>query len=219
MSQVFIVSAPSGTGKTTLNTKLARENSCVEISISHTTRTMRSGEIQGQSYHFVDRDVFQQMILRGEMLEWAEVFGNLYGTSKQEIDRITKDGKKVLLEIDVQGARSVLMQLSTATSIFILPPSVEELWRRLENRGTDRLDDRWKRLMTAKHEIEVGYLYEHFLINDDRDKAFDELKKVIIEGKHSSLTHSEGVKLCQNLLEEFDTSPLLHSLREKMGEF
>jgi guanylate kinase len=217
MPKIFVVSAPSGTGKTTLNTKLMREFKDIEISVSHTTRPIRHGEISGRSYHFVDKETFQQMIRRGEMLEWADVFGNLYGTSRGEIDRIFKNGHHVLLEIDVQGARSVVTQLPNAITVFILPPSVDELWHRLEKRGTDKLEDRWRRLLTAKQEIEVGYLYEHFIINENQDVAYQELKQVLVEGQHSSISHGDGVTLCQKLLDEFETSPLIESLRQQFS--
>lgn len=216
MPKVFVVSAPSGTGKTTLNTRLMKEFPNVEIAVSHTTRAIRAGEVDGRSYHFVQKADFQQMIRRGLMLEWADVFGNLYGTSRGEIDRIFAKGHHVLLEIDVQGARSVVSQLPETATLFILPPSIETLWHRLESRGTDSLEDRWRRLMTAKQEIEVGYLYEHFIVNDDRERAYQELCRVLIEGKHSSISHSDGVKLCQDLLQEFETSPLLKSLRMQL---
>lgn len=215
MPKVFVVSAPSGTGKTTLNTRLMTEFSNVEISISHTTRAMRSNEITGKHYHFVSKEDFQQMIRKGEMLEWADVFGNLYGTSRHEIDRIFAKQHHVLLEIDVQGCRSVINQLPEAITVFILPPSIEDLWHRLEARGTDKLADRWRRLLTAKQEIEVGHLYEHFIVNDDREKAFQELKRVLVEGKHSSISHAEGVAMCQKLLQEFDTSALIQELRNQ----
>lgn len=214
MPKVFVVSAPSGTGKTTLNTRLMKEFPNVEISVSHTTRAIRTGEVDGRSYHFVSKEQFQQMIRRGEMLEWADVFGNLYGTSRSEIERIFAKEHHILLEIDVQGTRSVIDQIPDAITVFILPPSIEDLWHRLEARGTDKLEDRWRRLQTAKQEIEVGYLYEHFIINEERETAYNELRRVLIDGKHSSISHSDGVKMCQKLLQEFDTSPLLQKLRQ-----
>ena len=215
MPRIFVVSAPSGTGKTTLNTRLMQEFPTVEISVSHTTRGIRNGENNGKSYHFVDRAAFDAMIQHNEMIEWAEVFGNLYGTSKNEIIRIFAKGHHVLLEIDVQGTQTIIKQYPEAVTVFILPPSIEELWRRLENRGTDKLEDRWRRLMTSKHEIEVGHHYEHFIVNNDREKAYRELKRVLIDNLHSSISHEEGVTMCQRLLNEFDTSPLLNDLRRR----
>lgn len=214
---VFVVSAPSGTGKTTLNTRLTKECPQVAISVSHTTRLARNGEVSGLSYHFVSREEFKSMIASDHMLEWAEVFGNLYGTSKSEIARIHGLQKHVLLEIDVQGARSILNKVPKATTIFILPPSIESLWNRLEGRGTDSIENRWKRLMTAKHEIEVGYLYENFIVNDDKDRAFSELKSIIHDGSHSRMTRAEGIAACEKLVLEFETSSLLRELRVKLA--
>ena len=157
------------------------------------------------------------MIRRGEMLEWADVFGNLYGTSHDEIKRIKAKNHHVLLEIDVQGTRSILNQIKDAVTVFILPPTAEALWLRLESRGTDKLEDRWRRVLTAKQEIEVGYLYEHFIVNDERERAYEELRRILIEGKHSSVSHSQGVQLCKKLLEEFETSPLLNGLKQQFS--
>lgn len=215
MPKVFVVSAPSGTGKTTLNTRLMKEYPNVEIAVSCTTRPMRTGEQCGKSYHFISKADFQQKIRQGEMLEWAGVFGNLYGTPRSEINRLFSKGHDVLLEIDVQGARSILAEIPDAVTIFILPPSLEALWHRLENRGTDTLEVRWQRLMTAKQEIEVGCLYEHFIVNDDREVAYQELKQVLIDGRHSSISHSEGVAFCQKLVDEFESSALIKSLHDQ----
>jgi guanylate kinase len=217
MSKLFVVSAPSGTGKTTLNGRLMRDFPAVEIAISHTTRKRRDGEIDGASYHFVTKEYFQTMVRHGEMLEWAEVFGNLYGTSRREIDRIFAKGHHVLLEIDVQGCQSIVRARPEATTIFILPPSIEALWHRLEQRGTDKLQDRWRRLITAKNEIEAGNVYEHFIVNDDMDRAFRELKSVIIDGKHSSISHDQGVERCRKLIHEFESSHLLQDLKKQLG--
>ena len=217
MSKLFVVSAPSGTGKTTLNNRLMREHPSVEIAVSHTTRNRREGEQNGSSYHFVSKESFQSMAKNDEMLEWAEVFGNLYGTSKGELDRIFAKGHHVLLEIDVQGCRSILSKKPDAVTVFILPPSIEALWHRLERRGTDKLNERWRRFLTAKHEIEAGNVYEHFIINDDVERAYKELKAVIVEGKHSSISHDAGIKFCKKLIEEFDSSPLLQDLKKQFG--
>jgi len=217
MTKLFVVSAPSGTGKTTLNSRLMKDFPAVEIAVSHTTRKKREGETDGASYHFVNRDFFQTMIHHGELFEWAEVFGNFYGTSRGEVDRIFAKGHHVLLEIDVQGCQSILRAKPNAITVFILPPSIESLWHRLEQRGTDSEKDRWKRLVAAKKEIECGSLYEHFIVNDNMDRAYNELKSVVIDGKHSAISKKDGVLLCDKLVEEFVTSPLLQSLKKKFG--
>ena len=215
MSKLYVVSAPSGTGKTTLNNRLMTDFPSIEIAISHTTRKRRDGEIDGASYHFVTKEYFQTMVRHGEMLEWAEVFGNLYGTSRREIDRIFAKKHHVLLEIDVQGCQAIVRGKPEAITIFILPPSIESLWHRLEQRGTDKLEDRWRRLVTAKEEIEAGNVYEHFIVNDDMERAYAELKSVVVDGKHSSISHDAGVTHCENLIKEFNTSPLLQDLKKK----
>ncbi len=217
MSKLFVVSAPSGTGKTTLNNRLMKEFPSVEIAVSHTTRPIRDGEVNGRSYHFVDKDAFRTMAKSGQMLEWAEVFGNLYGTSKQELDRIFAKGHDVLLEIDVQGCRSVLREKPDAVTVFILPPAVETLWKRLEQRGTDKLADRWRRLLTAKQEIEACHIYSHFIVNDNVERAYNELKSIIVDGGAPSLSHNDGKRFCEKLIDEFRTSELLQDLKKKLG--
>jgi guanylate kinase len=217
MSKLFVVSAPSGTGKTTLNNRLMKEFPSVEIAVSHTTRPIRDGEVNGRSYHFVDKETFRTMAKSGQMLEWAEVFGNLYGTSKQELDRIFAKGHDVLLEIDVQGCRSILREKPDAVTVFILPPAIETLWKRLEQRGTDKLADRWRRLLTAKQEIEACHIYSHFIVNDNVERAYSELKSIIVDDGVPSLSHNDGKRFCEKLIDEFRTSELLQDLKKKLG--
>jgi guanylate kinase len=209
---VFVVSAPSGTGKTTLNRRLLAENPDVEMSVSYTARPMRAGERTGVDYHFVSREQFQDLIVKGEMLEYAEVFGKLYGTSIREIKRINGLNKTVLLEIDVQGWEKAKPRLRHAVSVFILPPSVKALWERLEKRGTEAPAVRFRRLMTAKKEIEMGHLYDYFIVNNEVDNAYDELHGIIIKGKKGLLGNAEGVALCRSLIEEFDKAAWLKKL-------
>lgn len=194
-----------------------RDFPVIEIAISHTTRKKRDGEIEGSSYHFVNREHFQTMIHHGELLEWAEVFGNFYGTSRRELDRIFAKRHHALLEIDVQGCETILRSKPDAITVFILPPSIEALWHRLELRGTDSEKERWKRLIAAKKEISSGNLYEHFIINDHMERAYSELKSVLIDGQHSKLSKDQGIELCDKLVAEFETSTLLQSLRKKFG--
>jgi len=217
-STVYVVSAPSGTGKTTLNRRLLKENPTVEMSISYTARPQRLGETPGVDYHFVSADEFRAKITHGDMLEWAEVFGKLYGTARQELDRIQKNGKKVLLEIDVQGWRQAKTKLNNATSVFILPPSVEALWQRLEQRGTDALDVRWRRLLTAKSEIEAGSLYDYFIVNADLEQAYQDLQDIVINTKKGKIGNAAGTKLCQKLLKEFDSSDWLTKLKRQFAD-
>jgi guanylate kinase len=203
-SGIFAVSAPSGTGKTTLNGRLHNQHPDVEISVSLTTRPRRTGEVDGMHYHFVDRIEFQRHIDAGKMLEWAEVFGNLYGTSHSEIERITGRGHRVILEIDVQGWKTIKPKLPGAVSIFILPPSMEDLWKRLENRGTDSPAVRWKRFKTARDEIAAGRIYDYFIVNDELERAYSELESIIVRNEPGRITGSDGARLCDQLLDEFE---------------
>lgn len=214
---VFVVSAPSGTGKTTLNRRLVAEHPQVQISVSYTTRTQRPGEQSGVHYHFVSKERFRALIEKGEMLEFAEVFGTLYGTSLAEIQRLRAADKIPLLEIDVQGWQTASPKLPEAKSVFILPPSIEDLWKRLEGRGTEAPPVRWRRLMTAYDEIKVGSLYEHFIINRHLDSAYRELEGILIRDEPTQLTRAEGLAHCQKLLQEFEEAPWLQELRQSFG--
>lgn len=213
-SGIFAVSAPSGAGKTTLNSRLAAHHSDIEISVSLTTRAIRPGEVDGRHYHFVDRQAFEANISAGKMLEWAEVHDNLYGTSLSEIDRIQKKGSKIILEIDVQGWKNAKKQLPGAISIFILPPSMLALWKRLESRGTDSPAVRWRRFQTARDEIAAGRIYDYFIVNEDLDRAYLELESIIAGNQPGKITGKAGEDLCNRLLEEFDHNNKILELKE-----
>ena len=215
---VVVVSAPSGTGKTTLNQRLTKMHPEVQIAVSYTTRKQRPGEIEGVHYHFVSNKHFHDLIKQGQMLEYAEVFGTLYGTPTAEIQRLQAAGKTPLLEIDVQGWRQAREKLPDAKSIFILPPTVETLWQRLEGRATEAKDVRWRRLMTARNEISSGNLYDFFIVNHTLDTAYAELEAIVIDGKKSKITHEEGIRLCQQLATEFDDAPWLHKLSRELAD-
>ncbi|RUM88612.1 MAG: guanylate kinase, partial [Thermovibrio sp.] len=150
---LIVISAPSGTGKTTLVHMLLKEFPDLEFSVSYTTRPPRPGEVDGRDYHFVDRKTFERMIEEGDFLEWAEVYGNLYGTSRTQVLKALNEGKDVILDIDTQGALQVKKNFPEAVLIFILPPSLKELERRLRNRGTDDEETIERRLKTAREEI------------------------------------------------------------------
>lgn len=216
---VYVVSAPSGTGKTTLNRRLIQEHPHIQMSVSYTTRERRDAERDGLDYHFVSEQAFRELIKQGQMLEYAEVFGGtLYGTSVAEIQRIQSAGQTALLEIDVQGWRQARVKIENSRSIFILPPSVETLWQRLESRGTEPKDVRWRRLMTARAEISCGNLYETFIVNRDLETAYRELEGIVIKGKKAQMSRDEGVRLCQNLLHEFDNAPWLQKLAKELAD-
>lgn len=214
---VIVVSAPSGAGKTTLNRRLLKENPQLEMSISHTTRLPRRGEQEGVHYHFVDREKFHEMVSHNSFIEWAEVHGNLYGTSFSELERLEKAGKSALLEIDVQGWHLIAPLLPQAISIFILPPSLESLWHRLESRGSDSLETRWERLQNAYDEIKKANEYKYLIINDELNVAFEKLKNLALSGKSEAGDEAKGRLLCQKLNEEFETAEWIKKLRKQLG--
>jgi guanylate kinase len=184
--QLFVVSAPSGAGKTSLVRRAVKELSGLAVSISHTTRGMRPGEKDGEDYHFVDRETFEKMISAGQFLEYADVFGNYYGTSIEAVKQQLKDGIDVILEIDWQGAKQVREKLSEGVSIFILPPSRAVLLERLEGRGQDSKEVIARRTREAVDEMRQHSHADHLIINDDFDTALAELKSVIVAHRVTS---------------------------------
>lgn len=170
---------------------------------SCTTREARSQDTQDKDYIFLSKDEFQQMIDRQEFVEWAEVFGNFYGTSHQEIERIISAGKTALLEIDVQGGQQIKRRFPQSRSLFILPPTVAELKRRLVTRATDASTAQRQRLLAACHEIRRGLSYQHFVVNDDLELAYQDLEKIVIHSTAGRLSREQGVEHCQRLLAEF----------------
>ena len=176
---LYVVAAPSGAGKTTLVRLLLEHEAAVQLSISYTTRAPRPGEESGREYHFVDATEFQAMIARQEFLEWAEVHGNFYGTSKKWIaDQLAVD-RDVLLEIDWQGAQQVRALFPQAIGVFIMPPSMEELTRRLTGRGTDSADVISRRLAAAQAEMRHVGEFDYVIINDQLAQALDDLCAVV----------------------------------------
>lgn len=176
---LFLVSAPSGAGKTSIVNAALAADSDTTVSVSHTTRPARGGEVNGDNYFFVGDDEFTQMIENGEFLEHANVFGKRYGTSKAEVERKRSAGKNVILEIDWQGAQQVREVLPEATSIFILPPSVEELAQRLNTRGEDSAQSIEKRLSEAKLDMSQAKHFDFLVINADFDSAVSAFLKII----------------------------------------
>jgi guanylate kinase len=167
MTTIFIISAPSGSGKSTLVSRLLRNVPGLMFSISYTTRPPRSSETDGQNYRFISRNTFEAMIARGEFLEWAEVFGNYYGTHRGILEEARAQGKDLVLDIDVQGARQLKNQVPEAVSVFILAPSREILEKRLRARGEDRDEVIARRLREAAEEIRNYGWYDYVLVNRD----------------------------------------------------
>lgn len=176
---LYVVAAPSGAGKTTLVKRLLANESDVRLSISYTTRLPRPGEENGREYHFVGVEAFRRMIDQGDFLEWAEVHGNFYGTSKTWIASQMAAGSDVLLEIDWQGAQQVRTQFPAAIGIFILPPSLEELERRLTGRATDSREVIDRRLAAAQAEMRHVGEFDYAIINDDLERALDDLRSIL----------------------------------------
>jgi guanylate kinase len=176
---LLVVSAPSGAGKTTLTRMLLAADPQIRLSVSHTTRAPRAGEENGRHYHFVDQQVFATMRARGEFLEWAEVHGNCYGTSRSWIAERRQAGDDVLLEIDWQGARQVRAVFPDAVSIFILPPSLAELRRRLDSRATDSAEVIARRIAAAAAEMRQVDDFSYAIINGDLYQAFDDLQAIV----------------------------------------
>jgi len=178
---LYIVSAPSGAGKSSLINALLEKNPtyAMKVSVSHTTRGMRPGEEDGVHYHFIEKTQFETLIEKGEFLEYAEVFGNYYGTSRVWIEETLEKGIDVFLDIDWQGARQIRQQMPAAKSIFILPPSNGELERRLTTRGQDSAEVVAKRMSEAKSEISHYNEYDYVIVNDDFDAALVDFKAII----------------------------------------
>ncbi|MFZ5907387.1 MAG: guanylate kinase [Nitrospirota bacterium] len=176
---LFIVSAPSGAGKTTLCTRVLSVLPNLKFSVSYTTRKPRKGEVNGREYTFIGRDEFTEMINQGDFIEWAEIHGELYGTSKTRLDELLASGNDVLLDIDVQGAAQIREKPCEGIQIFILPPSLEVLRARLEKRMTDTQENIEKRLQTARAEIKAYKEYDYVIINDVLDDSVRVLEAVI----------------------------------------
>lgn len=180
---IFVISAPSGAGKTSLCKELIDFFPELSHSVSYTTRDVRAGEVNGVDYHFVDRSTFDQMVTEGAFAEWAVVHGNCYGTSLKTLQQALSVGSDILLEIDCQGARQLKANLSNAVYIFIMPPSLEELRRRLNGRNTDSDAVIEQRIANATEEMDEATWYDHVVVNDEFDKALAQLKEIVLEHK------------------------------------
>ena len=177
---MFVLSSPSGAGKTTLSRLLLRSERKLELSISVTTRPKRRGEIDGRDYHFVDRARFDEMVAAGELLEWAEVFGNRYGTPRRPVVKALQAGRDVLFDIDWQGTQQLSEKArGDIASIFVLPPSIPELERRLHTRALDDKDVIRRRMAKASGELSHWAEYDYVIINDALDHAFAEVKMIL----------------------------------------
>lgn len=179
IGNLFIVAAPSGAGKTTLVSLLLENDPQIRVSISHTTRAPRPGEENGREYHFIDVPAFLEKVQHGEFLEWAEVHGNYYGTSKKWIESEMSSGRDVLLEIDWQGAQQVRKSFPKAIGIFVLPPSMDVLKTRLSGRGTDSAEVIARRIAAAHDEMRHVDEFDYVIINDTLQQAVGDLQAIV----------------------------------------
>ena len=191
---LYIISAPSGAGKTSLVHAVVTALPDVVVSVSHTTRSMRAGEVDGKDYHFVDAQRFQAMIDNGDFLEHASVFGNSYGTSRQHIQEQLGSGKDVILEIDWQGARQIRQLMRDCKSIYILPPSIQALHERLQGRDQDSAAVIESRMREAVNEMTHYAEFDYIVINDDFEQARTELAAIFVCNRmllhHQQQTHA-----------------------------
>jgi guanylate kinase len=177
--RLFVIAAPSGTGKTSLVRALMERSPSLAFSISHTTRKPRPNEIDGRDYHFTDRGRFESMIAQGEFLEHAEVFDNLYGTGRRNVESALEAGRDLLLEIDWQGAAQVRARLPEAIDVFILPPSREALEQRLRGRGTDSEEVIQRRLQDSVTELSRWHEFRYVVVNEHFDRALSDLQHIV----------------------------------------
>ena len=192
---IFIVSGPSGSGKDTILAKVFEKLPDIKFSISSITRAMRVGEVEGQKYHFISRDEFEQLIKDDALLEYNEFLGNYYGTPKKPVEECVENGFDMIIEVDVNGAAKIREKLPQAVSIFIMPPSYEELKRRLTGRGTDSIEVIESRLKTALDEIKRANEYTYVVKNDKIDLAVDDVLHIILSERLRTQRQ-------QNLIEE-----------------
>jgi|HigsolmetaAR202D_1030399.scaffolds.fasta_scaffold00024_44 guanylate kinase len=199
--ELFVVAAPSGTGKTSLVRALMQRMPELRFSISYTTRPKRENEQHGRDYFFVDKAEFERMIAAGEFLEHANVYGNFYGTSRRQVESMLEAGDNVLLEIDWQGAQQIARSMPERRSIFILPPSRSALETRLRGRGTDSEEVIARRLQASMADLSHWNEFEFVVINDDFDQATDDLEAIVRgQGEHLRRDRSDVVQLMQRLL-------------------
>ena len=179
MKKLFVISGSSGVGKGTVIKRFLEKNPDFKLSVSCTTRAKRPGEKHGVNYYYLTREEFMQNVARDNLLEWAEYVGNCYGTPRDKVEAMREEGKNVLLEIDVKGAANVFKKVPDVISIFIAPPSVEELGNRLRGRGTESEEVIADRVSRAMKELEYKYLYKYVVINDKLEDCVEEIRQII----------------------------------------
>lgn len=184
---LIVISGPSGSGKGTICKKLIEEIQNIKVSVSATTRKPRVGEIDGKNYFFLDEDNFLNKIEKDEFIEYARVYGNYYGTLKNEVLKELENGKDIILEIDIQGALNVKKNYPNGVFIFILPPSIEELKNRIEGRGTDSKEVILKRMECVYEELNYAFQYDYVVLNDEVEIAVNKIKNIISAEKNKAM--------------------------------
>jgi guanylate kinase len=207
---LIIISSPSGGGKGTLIRRILHDMPEIKFSVSYTTRLIRDGEVDGREYFFVDRADFEKRISEGEFLEYAEVHGNLYGTSLRQVQNVTAAGTDVLLEIDVQGAAILHEKVPDAVSIFILPPSFDVLRDRLTRRATESYEDLRLRLLNSFNEVREYPSFRYLVVNDGLDTAVGHLRLIIQAERLKTVRQTDEIRV---ILDSFDAS--MHRFEEE----
>jgi len=227
MTTVFIISAPSGSGKSTLVNEVRKIVPGLRFSVSYTTRAPRGSEQDGREYYFVSRPEFEDMIGRDEFLEYADVFGNYYGTARRFLREAKEHGEDLLLDIDVQGAAQIKRRIPEAASVFVLPPNRDKLEWRLRHRGLDSEQVICRRLDTARREIENYDKYDYILVNDRLEPSVDQLKAIVLSERmrHSGRPLSAEDQVMHAMAEQCRLSnvrervrPILDSFRVEQGQ-
>jgi guanylate kinase len=191
---LYVITAPSGTGKGTILKRLLKRIDSLRYSVSTTTRPIRKGEKEGKSYHFIKTDEFKKLIENDELIEWTEYCDNYYGTPKINIEKSLDSGYDIVLEIETEGAESIKKIYPDCVMIFILPPSIQELERRIRKRASEENADIEKRIMRAKEEIKHCEAFDYIVINDNLDHAVDEMECIIVAEKQRTIRNLSEIK-------------------------
>ncbi len=189
---IVIITAPSGAGKTTIYREVMQRNRELVFSVSCTTRKRRPGEVDGRDYYYIDKKTFEEKKKRGEFVEWAYVHGELYGTDRSQLEHCIEQGKVCILDVDVQGALIVMKKYPLALTIFIQPPSLEELDARLRKRGTESGEEIKLRLLNAQKELEYSRYFKYTIVNDNLESAINKLEQLISNFGMASFTTGQG---------------------------